>query len=74
MNNGTSGRLTVDAVSNIGPHYARTLREWKRRFLRNWEGTIKQLLIEQHSLDEQALGAFKRRWMCKFLPFVPLEL
>jgi cyclopropane-fatty-acyl-phospholipid synthase len=66
MNNGTSGRLTVDAVSNIGPHYARTLREWKRRFLRNWEGTIKQLLIEQHSLDEQALGAFKRRWMYYF--------
>ncbi|KAJ3521939.1 hypothetical protein NM688_g8948 [Phlebia brevispora] len=32
MNRGTAGRLTVDSVTNIGPHYARTLREWKRKF------------------------------------------
>ena len=29
---GSQGRLVVDSVSNIGPHYARTLREWRRRF------------------------------------------
>ena len=29
---GSQGRLTVDSISNIGPHYARTLREWRKRF------------------------------------------
>ena len=29
---GSKGTLIVDSVSNIGPHYARTLREWRRRF------------------------------------------
>lgn len=28
----SSGRLLVESISNIGPHYARTLREWRRRF------------------------------------------
>ena len=32
LTKGSQGRLVVDAVSNIGPHYARTLREWRRRF------------------------------------------
>ncbi|KAF7371112.1 CFS1-like protein [Mycena sanguinolenta] len=32
MNRGSNGRLTVDSVFNIGPHYARTLREWKAKF------------------------------------------
>ena len=32
LTKGSQGRLVVDAVSNIGPHYARTLREWRARF------------------------------------------
>ncbi|KAJ7813882.1 Mycolic acid cyclopropane synthetase-domain-containing protein [Mycena olivaceomarginata] len=28
LNKGSAGRLVVDSVLNIGPHYARTLREW----------------------------------------------
>lgn len=30
---GGKSKLIVDSVVNIGPHYARTLREWRRRFL-----------------------------------------
>lgn len=30
---GSSNGLLVESVSNIGPHYARTLREWRRRFV-----------------------------------------
>lgn len=28
----SSGGLTVEKMRNIGPHYAKTLREWRRRF------------------------------------------
>ncbi|ELU43980.1 CFS1-like protein [Rhizoctonia solani AG-1 IA] len=30
---GGKNKLIIDSISNIGPHYARTLREWRRRFL-----------------------------------------
>lgn len=40
MAKGASGRLVVDAVSNIGPHYARTLREWRSRFDNNFTDSI----------------------------------
>lgn len=66
MAENTSGRLTVDSVMNIGPHYARTLREWKAKFLANWEGIIKKALQDQHSLDEDGLEVFKRRWLYYF--------
>lgn len=34
---GSKGELIVDNVCNIGPHYARTLREWRQNFLANYE-------------------------------------
>ena len=37
---GSEGRLVIDSVSNIGPHYARTLREWNRRFVSSFDTTI----------------------------------
>ena len=40
LTKGSQGRLVVDAVSNIGPHYARTLREWRRRFEARFEEMI----------------------------------
>ncbi|KAJ7627815.1 CFS1-like protein [Mycena polygramma] len=64
LNEGSAGRLVVDSVLNIGPHYARTLREWKRRFLANWEGIVAKALIEQYNLDAKGLDIFKRKWIC----------
>nr|GAT42578.1 CFS1-like protein [Mycena chlorophos] len=63
---GTEGRLLIDSVLNIGPHYARTLREWKARFLASWDGTVKRALREAYSLDEQGLEIFKRKWIYYF--------
>lgn len=65
MNRGTGGRLTVDSVANIGPHYARTLREWKRKFLRNWAGTIAPALVDKYALDAAGLEVFRRKWICE---------
>ncbi|KAJ7049083.1 CFS1-like protein [Mycena amicta] len=63
LNAGSNGRLVVDSVHNIGPHYARTLREWKRRFLANWEGVVKKALVAQYQLDDKGLEIFRRKWI-----------
>jgi cyclopropane fatty-acyl-phospholipid synthase-like methyltransferase len=68
----TAGRLVVDSISNIGPHYARTLREWRRRFVGNF-AEIEQALRKDHpgvfdseqGADE--LAVFRRKWLCKSL-------
>ncbi|KAF7340298.1 CFS1-like protein [Mycena venus] len=66
LNEGSSGRLVVDSVLNIGPHYARTLREWKRRLHASWEGIVAKALVEQHHLDTKALEIFRRKWIYYF--------
>ena len=40
LTKGSQGKLVVDSVSNIGPHYSRTLREWRRRFEARFEDVI----------------------------------
>jgi cyclopropane-fatty-acyl-phospholipid synthase len=38
----------VDSVGNIGPHYARTLREWRNRFEDKFESDIVPALQKTH--------------------------
>jgi cyclopropane-fatty-acyl-phospholipid synthase len=60
----------VDSISNIGPHYARTLREWRRRFEDNFT-EIEQALRKDHpgAFDTERahdeLEVFRRKWLCK---------
>ncbi|KAI0250939.1 S-adenosyl-L-methionine-dependent methyltransferase [Lactifluus subvellereus] len=68
----TSGRLVVDSISNIGPHYARTLREWRRRFEDNF-AEIERALRKDHpdAFDSERgaqrardeLAVFRRKWL-----------
>jgi cyclopropane-fatty-acyl-phospholipid synthase len=44
--------LRIEAVHRYGPHYAETLRRWRRQFTRNWPA------LAGHGFDE----AFRRRW------------
>ncbi len=46
-------RFYIDSLENIGPHYARTLREWRNRFIAARERLI--------SLGYD--GAFQRKWL-----------
>uniref|UniRef100_A0A0W0G7Q8 Putative CFS1-like protein n=1 Tax=Moniliophthora roreri TaxID=221103 RepID=A0A0W0G7Q8_MONRR len=69
---GSNGTLTIDSVENIGPHYARTLREWRRRFLETFEEVIRPALVKE--LGKGAIGkegeeveVFKRKWLCELL-------
>jgi cyclopropane-fatty-acyl-phospholipid synthase len=64
LNEGSMGRLIIDSVTNIGPHYARTLREWKRRFLANWENVISKALVAHYALNAHDLEFFQRKWIC----------
>ncbi|KAF7355676.1 CFS1-like protein [Mycena sanguinolenta] len=66
LNESSKGRLVVDSVVNIGPHYARTLREWKRRFIANWEGIVAKALVQEYNLDAQGLEIFRRKWIYYF--------
>jgi len=69
MQEGSGGRLIVDSVSNIGPHYARTLREWRRRFLDRFDSVVVPALkIEHPSVmtgprGKQEIEVFKRKWI-----------
>jgi cyclopropane-fatty-acyl-phospholipid synthase len=69
----TSGRLVVDSISNIGPHYARTLREWRGRFEENFAeielAMRKDYPVvfdsEQGEQSAHELAVFRRKWLCK---------
>lgn len=74
LDRATSGQLVVDSISNIGPHYARTLREWRRHFVDNF-AEIEQALRKDHpgvfdsEHDERSaheLAVFRRKWLYYF--------
>jgi len=46
--------MIVDEITNIGHHYARTLREWKEIFLRNFESSTDNV--------QGDATVFRRKW------------
>lgn len=72
LREGSHGRLTVDSVANIGPAYARTLREWRRRFLDRFDTAIVPALQAEHPevmsgpQGQEEIEVFKRKWICEF--------
>ncbi|KAI0686710.1 hypothetical protein BC835DRAFT_1309435 [Cytidiella melzeri] len=79
INSGSSGRLLIESTSNIGPHYARTLREWRRRFDAGFTpsgddklGVIERALREEFPdvMDgprgKEEIEVFRRKWLYYF--------
>ncbi|TFY80917.1 hypothetical protein EWM64_g3096 [Hericium alpestre] len=71
MTSATSGRLLVDSVCNIGPHYARTLRDWRSRFLANFSQVEEALRKDHPGVFDGEKGAyelavFKKKWIYYF--------
>ncbi|GAA99580.1 uncharacterized protein L969DRAFT_86843 [Mixia osmundae IAM 14324] len=68
INKGSQGRLLVETVENIGPHYARTLREWRRRFEARFESHIVPSLRETYPelKSRKQLEVFRRKWSYYF--------
>jgi len=49
-------RLQVESMENIGPCYAQTIRDWRARFLANWDR------IQSLGFDD----TFRRKWLYYF--------
>ncbi|KAF8148393.1 Mycolic acid cyclopropane synthetase-domain-containing protein [Crassisporium funariophilum] len=59
----TAAGLNIESIENIGPHYARTLREWGYRFERNFESHIRPALLTQYpQLSPEDIVIFRRKW------------
>ncbi|KAL0069874.1 hypothetical protein AAF712_003144 [Marasmius tenuissimus] len=69
MQEGSKGTLTVDSITNIGPHYSRTLREWRKRFLNKFDSVIVPALKREYpeSMNgprgKEEIQVFKRKWL-----------
>ena len=63
INKGSQGRLIVDHVENVGPHYSKTLRLWKEKFMTNFDTRIRPALMSEHSgMTESDVALFQRKW------------
>ncbi|ORY82941.1 hypothetical protein BCR35DRAFT_79269 [Leucosporidium creatinivorum] len=62
------GKLVVEQIENIGPHYARTLREWRRRFEATFETEIVPALREAYPelTTRKGIDLFRRKWIYYF--------
>ncbi|KAG0145703.1 hypothetical protein CROQUDRAFT_133599 [Cronartium quercuum f. sp. fusiforme G11] len=66
---GSKNRLIIDSIQNIGPHYARTLREWQRRFEASFDITIVPNLITTYpnlAGQPKQIEIFRRKWLYYF--------
>lgn len=74
MSVGASSQFAIDSISNIGPHYARTLREWRSKFEEKFESVIEPALKNEHpgvmtgENGRYEIEVFKRKWICKRSP------
>lgn len=72
LEKGSNGKLIVDSVSNIGPHYARTLREWRKRFLASFNDIVIPALKKDYPdvmcgpRGKEEIEVFRRKWLCLF--------
>lgn len=60
---GSEGSLIVDAILNIGGHYAKTLRLWREKFEQNFDSRIRPALLDEHEeMSEKDAEIFRRKW------------
>jgi len=60
---GSKGTLIVDAILNIGGHYAKTLRLWREKFERSFNNDIRPALMEEHEgMTQKDVELFRRKW------------
>jgi cyclopropane-fatty-acyl-phospholipid synthase len=53
----------VDNVENIGPHYTKTLRLWREKFMAKFEEHIRPaLLVEHENMTKADVAVFQRKW------------
>ncbi|KAL8706015.1 MAG: hypothetical protein Q9201_000900 [Fulgogasparrea decipioides] len=64
---GSKGMLIVDAILNIGGHYAKALRLWREDFERNFDNKIRPALLREHKdMADKDIELFRRKWQYYF--------
>ncbi|KAI4257616.1 MAG: hypothetical protein LQ352_001601 [Teloschistes flavicans] len=67
INRGSKGTLVIDAILNIGGHYAKTLRLWRENFERSFNEEIRPALLREHKdMAEKDVELFRRKWQYYF--------
>ncbi|KAL9935934.1 hypothetical protein V8E36_005511 [Tilletia maclaganii] len=72
---GSKGTLIPEGLTSIGPHYARTLREWCQRFEAHFDTHIAPALVRDHPeirrLDAagraKEVEVFRKKWIYYFV-------
>ncbi|KAK4691833.1 cyclopropane-fatty-acyl-phospholipid synthase, partial [Lecanoromycetidae sp. Uapishka_2] len=60
---GSEKTLVVDALLNIGGHYAKTLRLWREKFETKFDSEIRPALLDEHEgMKEKDVELFRRKW------------
>lgn len=60
---GSEKTLVVDALLNIGGHYAKTLRLWREKFEANFDSEIRPALLGEHEgMTKKDVELFRRKW------------
>lgn len=60
---GSEKTLVVEALLNIGGHYAKTLRLWREKFEANFDNEVKPALLDEHEgMTEKDAELFRRKW------------
>lgn len=63
INQGSGGSLIVDAILNIGGHYAKTLRLWREKFEEHFDRKIRPALMGEHKgMADHDVELFRRKW------------
>ncbi|MCJ1403740.1 hypothetical protein MMC11_006963 [Xylographa trunciseda] len=56
------GRLVVEDITSVSGHYVRALREWREKFLANWETVKLALREEKPGMTDAPMDIFKKKW------------
>ena len=68
LRTGSKGKLEIETVRSIGPHYVKALRLWREKFLDCWAETKGSFDIEDKFAASGELEASKRKWeVCVYL-------
>lgn len=64
----SQGTLTLERVENIGGHYAKALRLWRKKFLLNFDDKIKPAMLRSYpSMSKEAIELFRRKWEVRII-------
>lgn len=66
---GSNGSFVPDRLINLGGHYSKCLREWRKKFIANFDDHIAPAMVSRNKeMSPFALEQFKRKFIvCGYL-------